>query len=299
MKSSTGSWNWDNDAITKAQGLKASLLSFQTVVVFITTKNFLDEVKALASKLQKQDQDIFEAYTMVDEVIGNIKSARKNIDIDFQVWYKEMLDLSEKLGIVEAIPRKTAYGGIAQTFPVLVQLITTPLLDSLIIQMQDRFSDENRHARHLLYLVPSIIVNNTQELSEAAKGMLFWENDLPFPKSLGNELRRWQTMWQSAEKELPNNLLLALGACDEDTFPNIHRLLLIACTLPISSAEAERSFSLMKRIKTCTRSTMSEERFSDLAVIAMHYPERFEVDEICDAFVKAHPRRLFQATLFD
>lgn len=40
----------------------------------------------MKSKLQKQDQDIFEAYTMVDEVIGNIKSARKNIDIDFQVW---------------------------------------------------------------------------------------------------------------------------------------------------------------------------------------------------------------------
>ena len=44
---------------------------------------------------------------------------------------------------------------------------------------------------------------------------------------------------------------------------------------------------------------MSEERFSDLAVIAMHYPERFEVDEICEVFVNAHPRRLFQATLFD
>jgi len=55
----------------------------------------------------------------------------------------------------------------------------------------------------------------------------------------------------------------------------------------------------MKRIKTCTRSTMPEERFSDLAVIAMHYHERFEVDEICKAFVKAHPGRLFQATLFD
>ena len=76
-------------------------------------------------------------------------------------------------------------------------------------------------------------------------------------------------------------------------------LVTTACTLPISSAEAKRSFSLMKRIKTCTRSTMSEERFSDLAVIAMHYPERFEVDEICEAFVKAHPRRLFQAMLFD
>ena len=59
-----------------------------------------------------------------------------------------------------------------------------------------------------------------------------------------------------------------------DAFPSIHRLL-IACTLPISSAEAERFFSLMKRIKTFTRSTMSEECLSDLAVIAMHYPKRF------------------------
>ena len=136
------------------------------------------------------------------------------------------------------------------------------------------------------------------ELSEATEVMLFRENDFPFPKSLGNELRRWQVMWQSAEKELPSNLLLVLGTCDEHTFPNIHRLLLFffVWTLPISSAEAERSFSLMKRIKTCTRSTMCEERFSDLAIIAVYYPERFEVDEICEAFAKAHPGRLFQAT---
>ena len=107
------------DTITKAQGLKASLLSFQTVVVFIATKNIIDEVKALASKLQKRDRDIFEAYMMVDEVIGNIKSVRKNIDC--HVWYKQILlyyyyiryniiilDLAEKLGIVEASPRKTS-----------------------------------------------------------------------------------------------------------------------------------------------------------------------------------------------
>ena len=38
------------------------------------------------------------------------------------------------------------------------------------------------------------------------------------------------------------------------------------CTLPITSAESEPSFSLMKWIKTCSRSTTPEERFSDLAV---------------------------------
>ena len=194
LKSSTGSWNLDKDTITKAQGLKASLLSFQTVVVFAATKNILDEVKALASKLQKRDQDIFEAYMMADEVIGNIKSVRKNIDSDFQVWYKQILDLAEKLGIVEASSRKTSIQRNRSNIPSCSPIdhykksVAIPPLDSQIIQMQDRFSDEDRHARHLLYLVSSIIINNTPELSEEPEGMFFWENDLPFPESRRNEL---------------------------------------------------------------------------------------------------------------
>ena len=45
---------------------------------------------------------------------------------------------------------------------------------------------------------------------------------------------------------------------------------------------------------------MPEERFSDLAVIVTYYSERFEVevDEICQqAFLKAHPRRIFNFKL--
>ena len=44
---------------------------------------------------------------------------------------------------------------------------------------------------------------------------------------------------------------------------------------------------------------MPEERSSDLAVIAIYYSERFEEDEICQTFEKAHSRRLFQASQFD
>ena len=93
--------------------------------------------------------------------------------------------------------------------------------------------------------MPSIIVNKALQLDDEVEGMLFWEKDNPFPKSLGIELLRWKRLWQSTDRELPNNLLLALGACDEDTFPNIYRLLVIACTL-LTNAEAKRSFSLMK-----------------------------------------------------
>ena len=42
--------------------------------------------------------------------------------------------------------------------------VAIPLLDSLIIQMQDRFSEEDRYACHLLCLVPSIVVNKELQL---------------------------------------------------------------------------------------------------------------------------------------
>ena len=46
-----------------------------------------------------------------------------------------------------------------------------------------------------------------------------------------------ETFWQSKDRELPNNLV-----CNEGAFPNIYRLLVVARTLPITSAEAEQFF---------------------------------------------------------
>ena len=67
--------------------------------------------------------------------------------------------------------------------------VAIPLLDSLIIQMQDRFFT-NSHVRNLLCLVSSIIVNRALQLDDVVEGTLFWEKDNPFPKSLGNEVLR-------------------------------------------------------------------------------------------------------------
>ena len=304
LESSVGSWNWDRDTVVKAQGLKAVLSSFQTVAVFIITKNILDEVKVLAIKLQKQDQDIFTAYKMVDDVAQTIKEARKDIDHTFPQWYEEITQLSQKLDVPESVPRKvgrqTHRNNIPSTSPQdhYTKTIAIPLLDSLITQLDERFSTEGKNAYSLLCLVPSIIASEGLILTEKIDDPLYWERDLPFPQSLGNELRRWQKLWQRQKDNIPDNLLSSLSSCDKDTFPNIYQLLLTACTLPITSAEAERSFSLMRKIRHYNRSTMSEERMASLGVLAMHYGERIAVDEICNAFIQAHPRRLFEASLF-
>ena len=63
--------------------LKASLSSFQTLSVFTITKNILDEVKLISAMLQKRDEDIFNVYRMIDEVLQSIKLVRRNIDMTF------------------------------------------------------------------------------------------------------------------------------------------------------------------------------------------------------------------------
>ena len=62
--------------------------------------------------------------------------------------------------------------------------VAIPLLDSLIIQMQGRFSDEDCQACHLLCVVPSIIVNKALRLDDEVEGMLFWRKIFHFSNPL-------------------------------------------------------------------------------------------------------------------
>ena len=52
-------------------------------------------------------------------------------------------------------------------------------------------------------------------------------------------------------------------------FPNLIELIRIAMTIVVSTAHCERSFSALKRIKTYLRSTMGEQRLTDLAILSV------------------------------
>ncbi|XP_029348540.1 uncharacterized protein LOC115035053, partial [Acyrthosiphon pisum] len=49
-----------------------------------------------------------------------------------------------------------------------------------------------------------------------------------------------------------------------NTFPNTYKLFQVALTIPISSATCERYFSCMRRIKNWLRTSMEQDRFSNL-----------------------------------
>jgi len=67
-------------------------------------------------------------------------------------------------------------------------------------------------------------------------------------------------------------------------YPNIHTLLQILATLPISTAEPERMFSKVDLTLTEIRSTMSEDRLEALVLMQAH--KKCVVATSNDAIVK-------------
>jgi hypothetical protein len=67
-----------------------------------------------------------------------------------------------------------------------------------------------------------------------------------------------------------------LTATNGTWYPNIYICLLILITMPVTTATADRSFSITGRVKTYVRSTMLTERLSSLAVL--HCYKHWEID---------------------
>lgn len=82
----------------------------------------------------------------------------------------------------------------------------------------------------------------------------------------------------------------------QDTFSETYKLLkiVITRTIPMTTAEAERSFSTMKRIKTFLRSTMLEDRLSALSMLSIENQLIKNIsnfnDKVIDVFINMKDR---------
>lgn len=77
-------------------------------------------------------------------------------------------------------------------------------------------------------------------------------------------------------------LLSAFGL--NSGFPNVYKVYKAICTLPPTSATAERSFSKLKLIKTKHRSTMDESRLDHLMVISCSPDINLNIEKAIDKF---------------
>lgn len=97
-----------------------------------------------------------------------------------------------------------------------------------------------------------------------------YEPDLQPENQFLLEIQRWVARWEMFPPKKPEQLCETLEMTNKELYPNVYCILKILLTMPPTTATAERSFSVMKRVKTYLRSTMGQERLSSLALLHIH-----------------------------
>ena len=79
-----------------------------------------------------------------------------------------------------------------------------------------------------------------------------------------------------------------------DCFPNASIAYRVLFIIPVTVASAERSFSKLKLLKSYLRSTMTQERLNDLAMIALESDmlEKIKHQRIIEDFISKNAQRI-------
>ena len=119
-------------------------------------------------------------------------------------------------------------------------------------------------------------------------------DDMAEIASINPELHCWTIKWRQ-QKDQADSLdtpYKVLKSVDGVIFPNIKQLMMIACTLSVTSVECERSISHLRYLKNYLRSSMTEERLNGLAMLYIHRDISCDSDRVVDTFARNNPRSL-------
>jgi hypothetical protein len=274
---------------TDASDMQAGLSSISSIFSIIMAENVAGHLKFLASILQAKDIDLVSAYEEIDR-LRNIVTQLLDSKDQFDEIFKEATNLCEQIGITEPTLRYENKKKL-EIEVYCEQELFRPYLKALIEGFSKRFGKRQQTAFTLQMLIPARAKELTLEkISDAvAQYSVF----LPDPSDLKFEITRWKSKWESRE-EAPTNVTQALA--DMTTrlaYPNIHALLVVLASLPVSTATAERSFSTLGRIFTDLRATMTPDRVSHLAICSTYKKEldELDLDEVVHMFAKMTTRR--------
>ena len=271
------------EAASTARCQILGIRSFKVLMTLVVCVHVFGITLPLSKALQKPSLTLEDGFSMVETTKSDLQVLREA----FQPVFEAATELSDALDVEVAMPRACKKQTQRANAPAenaeehYRRNIFLPVVDAVTSELTRRFPDS--YPGKDLLVIPSRL-GDVKTVLNAAKR---YEADLPSPTCLGPELTSWRARWAEVEdNERPSSALEALNRCSYDTHPNIHALLKLLCTLPLTSCAAERSFSALKRVKTAGRSTMGEDRLEGLLLLEMHKSIHVDAASVVKKYLK-------------
>ena len=301
----------NGDRCIEARGLHPQIdLNF--IVLLATFKRILGDSNSLSTMLQSKKLDLAAAVDLIEALQDTFVQYRS--EECFEELWTQALGIAQQCNISTegGFKRKTkissALDGSVVTSTIgqrntdkgkdyFRRAVFYPIVDTVNAELERRFSKKNCN---IMKGIHALNPQNSNFLDQAALfsfGEIYNANLDDLFHEL-HQAKRFLVRKMTAGVQ-PLTSLLEFTAFLEPVghvFYELFRLCKIAVALPVSTASCERSFSAMKLIKTHLRTTMTDDRLSDLGVLGVESKRALELD--LDKFVKvfsaAHRNRKIQ-----
>ncbi|XP_072565314.1 zinc finger MYM-type protein 1-like [Paramormyrops kingsleyae] len=255
-----------------ASGLFQHFTKGKTVLGLTLASAVVAELECLNVSLQKKIQTVSGMLDAVNHVRTSLKGKRD--DESYLALYKKATTLVDSIESIEPIQAANRVTGKAVDY---YRAEFFKVLDSIDVQFAERFDQESLN---ILVKVESALL--TGELDDCLD---------QYPElnraSLAVQLPLFQNKYPCTSIGEAAGILRGLPVEVRGLFDQVEVLIRILMVVPVSSCEAERSFSTLRRLKTWLRATMNQNRLNNLVVCNVH-KERLDmlnIDMICQEFV--------------
>ncbi|XP_073355545.1 uncharacterized protein [Aegilops tauschii subsp. strangulata] len=301
----------DNDpaTVSDAQSLFKALGKFETLVGMIIWHDILFSINMVSKMLQEKMVCIDATLKHIDGVKSYFQKYR---DEGFNSSIESAKAIALDMGIKPQFrtkrksKRKKHFDEIndededlqlsaIESFRVTYFLV---IVDTAIASLSSRFDQLKAFEDLFGFLFNS---NNLKSLDESSlrKSCTTFAKAFTHKKSQDVDLDDFFSELKVLQLTLPDALMSALEILQFVTaancYPNVSVAYRILLTIPVTVALAERSFSKLKLLKNCLRSTMLQDRLNGLATCCIEKDilDKIDLEIIINDFASRNARRSF------
>ncbi|KAI3702031.1 hypothetical protein L6452_27627 [Arctium lappa] len=287
---------------TQATSILAYLKTFDFVIYLHLMFHILEVTDLLSRALQKKNQDIVEAISLIRGTKQLLQTFRES---GFDPLLKKMYSFCEANGIV-SLDMAECYKkngrlrtGITNRHYYEFDIFNT-VMDMQLQEFGDRFSEVSTELlKNIAALSPcdSFSKFNVSDLLELAK-LYPYDFDRMEMIALEKELNMYYVIVHQDERFSDLSGIVELARLMVDTkkhkiYPLVYRLLKLALVLPVATATVERCFSAMKIVKTDLHNKIGDEFLNAALICTIEKEALLDVtsDDVISQFQKMKTHR--------
>lgn len=264
----------DPMAHSQALSLANEVKDYQFLVSIVFWYDILNHINVVSKTLQGETTDLSIAIGMLQRTLSWLKKYR---NVGFQSALVDAREIAEEIGcsLVFKAPRGRRKGPISDPKELFRIDCFNQIVDTAIVDMGRRFEQLNSHDDNFGFLLKfsEMPIADISKSCKALESQLTSTNDDSRDIDsvmLLDELNSLKTTLPLTLEKTPRVILSFIIENDlVELYPNAVVAFRIFLTIPVTVASSERSFSKLKLIKTYIRSTMTQQRLTDLAILSI------------------------------